>query len=393
MRAGRKRLTLFGLRPKYTSMMIAVLTGVLTAVATLGILSAVSDNVRTALFHLEQIRKENAYLNEENARVQKSLSEVSEKWRAARSRLDSVNVTLTALRDKITTLAAARTKADESLRLARADLVATGADLAKAKTQYTKVSGELVAARDEVKFIQQRKDNLESAIAILEKQIDNLSTRLEYLGTGVVDFATQPIILRVGEVLTASIVKPGKSFSGIEADVVDILGKADRIARERGASIENKNVGTRVDIKRLTAAYQVLFNLKTPAVLRVVSGTNTIAGKPAFVYLEVLEDTVVFRQGEMIAGIMVKGRNDADKIHTLISETLLPNTFGAVKAAGMVGPDGEAPWLELTFSDLEKAVKTAMSAYGEVRIKLAASRDLRRVGDRLSLSVEVEEAK
>jgi uncharacterized protein (DUF3084 family) len=49
---GRKRLTLFGLRPKYTSTIVAVGTGMLIAlIVTLGALGA-SSYVRTAFFRL-----------------------------------------------------------------------------------------------------------------------------------------------------------------------------------------------------------------------------------------------------------------------------------------------------------------------------------------------------
>ena len=49
---GRKRLTLFGLRPKYTSTIVAVGTGMLIAlIVTLGALAA-SSYVRTAFFRL-----------------------------------------------------------------------------------------------------------------------------------------------------------------------------------------------------------------------------------------------------------------------------------------------------------------------------------------------------
>ena len=49
----KKRLSIFGLRPKYTSITIAVITGILIAVATLVLLAVVSEDVRIALFHLK----------------------------------------------------------------------------------------------------------------------------------------------------------------------------------------------------------------------------------------------------------------------------------------------------------------------------------------------------
>jgi hypothetical protein len=58
---GRKRLTMFGLRPKYTSTVVAVATGMLIALSVTMIALIASQQVRTAFFRLGQI---NARINE-----------------------------------------------------------------------------------------------------------------------------------------------------------------------------------------------------------------------------------------------------------------------------------------------------------------------------------------
>lgn len=56
MKVGRKRLSLFGLRPKHTSMVVTVATGIAIAGVSLSIMAAASSNVRTALFHMNELR-------------------------------------------------------------------------------------------------------------------------------------------------------------------------------------------------------------------------------------------------------------------------------------------------------------------------------------------------
>ncbi|GAC1658152.1 MAG: hypothetical protein NVS9B12_10500 [Vulcanimicrobiaceae bacterium] len=52
---GRKRLTLFGIRPRYTSTIVAIGTGMLIAlVVVVGALVA-NNNVKTAFFHLNAV--------------------------------------------------------------------------------------------------------------------------------------------------------------------------------------------------------------------------------------------------------------------------------------------------------------------------------------------------
>jgi hypothetical protein len=55
---GRRRLTLFGLRPKYTSTIVAVGTGMLIALAVTVVALLVSNEVRTAFFRLNQLDRD-----------------------------------------------------------------------------------------------------------------------------------------------------------------------------------------------------------------------------------------------------------------------------------------------------------------------------------------------
>lgn len=63
---GRKRLTMFGLRPKYTSTIVAVVTGMLIAVSVTVLALIASQQVRTAFFRLGQI---NARINDLQAQA------------------------------------------------------------------------------------------------------------------------------------------------------------------------------------------------------------------------------------------------------------------------------------------------------------------------------------
>src|SRR6202158_529448 len=53
---GRKRLTMFGLRPKYTSTIVAVATGMLIALSVTLVALVASNLVRTAFFRLGNIQ-------------------------------------------------------------------------------------------------------------------------------------------------------------------------------------------------------------------------------------------------------------------------------------------------------------------------------------------------
>jgi hypothetical protein len=71
---GRKRLTLFGLRPKYTSTIVAVATGMLIALSVTLVALVGSQQVRTAFFRLSQL---NAQINQLQAQAAEQQNELN----------------------------------------------------------------------------------------------------------------------------------------------------------------------------------------------------------------------------------------------------------------------------------------------------------------------------
>ena len=55
---GKKKLSVFGLRPHDTSVLLTVLSGVLISLFSVGILAISSESARTALFGMEKLQKE-----------------------------------------------------------------------------------------------------------------------------------------------------------------------------------------------------------------------------------------------------------------------------------------------------------------------------------------------
>ena len=57
-RCGKRKITLFKLRPKYTSRIISAFSGVLIAVVTISLLATTSTEVRTAIFSMKFVQRE-----------------------------------------------------------------------------------------------------------------------------------------------------------------------------------------------------------------------------------------------------------------------------------------------------------------------------------------------
>ena len=60
-------MSVFGLRPYYTSVLMTVITGVLIAATTIIVMAISSDSARTAMFGMERLQDELSSLNREKA--------------------------------------------------------------------------------------------------------------------------------------------------------------------------------------------------------------------------------------------------------------------------------------------------------------------------------------
>ena len=75
---GRKRMTLFGLRPKYTSTIVAVTTGMLIAISVTLVALLASGYVRTAFFSIHQLNEQVNQARAQAAEAQKQLGTTRE---------------------------------------------------------------------------------------------------------------------------------------------------------------------------------------------------------------------------------------------------------------------------------------------------------------------------
>ena len=55
-KVGKKRMTLFGLRPKYTSIIVTIISGALISFSTIAVMAEMNENVRVALFGLSKLQ-------------------------------------------------------------------------------------------------------------------------------------------------------------------------------------------------------------------------------------------------------------------------------------------------------------------------------------------------
>ncbi|MFH1683666.1 MAG: DUF3084 domain-containing protein [Candidatus Margulisiibacteriota bacterium] len=172
---GRRRLTIFGLRPRHTATAITILSGILIVFTTLSIILVVSQDARTALFGLEELRKDMA----------------------------DQNLSLKKTKDELALRIAEREQIDKELASSKSKLNLAKADLSKAKRE----------------------------IASLEQTKKKLGKEVEVSRKG-------KVLFKVGEALLTSMIKSGPEKKKLQAGLRQILSAADVYVRSFGIEEE-----------------------------------------------------------------------------------------------------------------------------------------------------------
>ena len=116
---GKKRISLFNLRPKYTSMLITAMTGALIGVGILTVMSALSQDVRTALFGMKLLRQQMYDLQFQLNRSEEDASEMRATLAEASASLDLTSFQLDSMRNDKFLLEQEKSELEATLQLMR----------------------------------------------------------------------------------------------------------------------------------------------------------------------------------------------------------------------------------------------------------------------------------
>ncbi|EKD81751.1 MAG: hypothetical protein ACD_39C01658G0001 [uncultured bacterium] len=176
---GKKRLTVLGLRPRITALVVAISTGILITLLTLGVMTILSEDVRTALFNMNSLRQDLESLHNET----KSLEQV-------KSRLEKDKIELTQDVERLTTMV--RIKATESVAFRKDEPLAASVipanlsinEVMKELTTMiisltTKVRRRGVHVQDEINFFTTHKELLDGLAAHIASASEDMIVRAD----------------------------------------------------------------------------------------------------------------------------------------------------------------------------------------------------------------------
>ena len=160
-KVGKARLSLMGMRPRRTAVLITVLTGSLISGISLGLMLLVSDRLRTGLFELDQIerrlRDSREALNRSQASLESSrtAARTAEQGRLqARSQLTRVEGQARRLRSELAPLMQQRLLLEQERDRLNRDINAKDADIRRNQAELARLNGRIAAGSKELQTLE-----------------------------------------------------------------------------------------------------------------------------------------------------------------------------------------------------------------------------------------------
>jgi uncharacterized protein (DUF3084 family) len=148
MKVGRKRLSIFGLRPKYTSMVITIITGVVIAGCTLLVLSLASENVRIALFEIRELQDSLAAANTDLDAKMAEVDVLSARVKEVADEYDALEAKFEAANQELERVSQERERALLELSRVESDLRDSEIKLKDTETRYQQAGADLAQASE-----------------------------------------------------------------------------------------------------------------------------------------------------------------------------------------------------------------------------------------------------
>ena len=270
-RIGKKKLSIFGLRPRHTAVIVTIFTGICITTVTFGIMAAVSENVRTALFGMDR-------LNAMIAETRTALDSTSEELERAKSAQEKASDELKKSEEEIT-----RLEGEQSNLRAESERLSVGnRALMMEKEGLISLNGRLSGENE-----------------MLLSDIRTLGVRANELRENILNLREGNIVYQAGEIIASGTIPAGLSHDEIERGLAGIAQLGTRnISARLGENHTDQDIwiyGPEYD-----AAIRTIEESSVDMIVRIVAAGNLVRGDEIRASIELYPNRIIYHDGELI---------------------------------------------------------------------------------------------
>ena len=270
-RIGKKKLSIFGLRPRHTAVLVTVVTGICITTVTFGIMAAVSENVRTALFGMDRL---NAMIADTRA----ALDFTSGELERAKNEQEQASGELAKSEAEI-----ARLEGEQSeLRTASDQLSAGNRALTREKEGLVSLNGRLAGENE-----------------TLQADIQVLGVRANELRENILNLREGNIVYQTGEIIASGTIPAGLSHDEVERGMAGIAQLGTRnISARLGENHTDQDIW--IYSPEYEAAVRAIEQSSVDMIVRIVAAGNLVRGDEVRASIELYPNRIIYHNGELI---------------------------------------------------------------------------------------------
>lgn len=270
-RIGKKKLSIFGLRPRHTAVVVTIFTGICITTVTFAIMAAVSENVRTALFGMDRL---NAMIADTRAALDFTAAELDQ----AKGAQEQASGELVKSEEEI-----ARLEAEQSELRAESERLSAGNHaLMMEKEGLVSLNGRLTGENE-----------------TLLADIHALGVRANELRTGLLNLREGNIMYQAGEIIASGTIPAGLSHAEIERGLAGIAQLGTRnISARAGENHTDQDIW--IYGPEYEAAVRTIEESSVDMIVRIVAAGNLVRGDEIRASIELYPNRVIYHDEELI---------------------------------------------------------------------------------------------
>ncbi|MDP2944979.1 MAG: DUF3084 domain-containing protein [Atribacterota bacterium] len=333
LKIGKKRVTIFGLRPHHTAIFITIISGILIAIITVTILAISSNDVRTALFGMEELKEKLTYLSREVGMINVQLSTTKEELKKKTTQLQEM------------------------------------------EEKYQKLSEDIKNKTSQLEELLIIREGLVKEKEKLSEEVEELNATIKALYSGIAWIREGEVIFGSDEQIALTIIQGQRPIEEIKKDLIRFLNEASNKALAMGAKKDERTnqvfIVAQNEFEDIT---KKIYDSDKEMIVRLLSSINVVEGEPIVAYFNILENKLLFKIEEEIISEEIENSEIYGEVEKKLLSLLRKVNIIAVKE-GII-PNPETSFVgSISAVNLYDIVKTIVESGTKMKVSVISVYD------------------
>lgn len=406
MKIGKKRLSIFGIRPKYTSIIITIFTGIVIATISISLLLLVSEGVRLAVFDMERLLEQLGSLNQQVKSMElkvlqttANLNDIQREKKELQGQKSKLETELAKrqaefddLEKKLEILSQTKMELERTKSVLDSKIVKLEEQKSDLENQKTQLEGEVVALESDVATLTNQLEDSTGQLDALSKkvaslalssnmyaqEVEKLRYKNEVYRQQTVGYQSKDIIFRKGDITYMESVRtiPRATETEIVKTIDGLLLRANKAA-EKYKLKHNEEDGRSILITEYDL-YMLAKALTDPVHEKLIvwmqAKKNILINNFLEASLTWEADYRVYRRGDTLIQKEIDANQDPAQIEKELTEVLGQLSQNSIDKGLLPNASGEVGGIG--FVDFYQIVEAIRNSTGKVSVTIRATDDI-----------------